>query len=119
MRIMVSFLLTGLAIFGTFGLRFNEFPNKFLIIAALVLGLHLAGVVLIQLTQKQAATQIISYLTLFLLILLVPCFATLIEFTKPMSVTKWTRYLITFPAAYIILFITVVASYRYYFIEKA
>ncbi|MEG0386230.1 MAG: hypothetical protein RR642_15930 [Solibacillus sp.] len=113
MRIFALILLTSCVIFGTFGLSYG-LSNNFLIIAALVLTLHLIGLFVIQWTQKQGKTQIMSYFTLFELLLLVPCFATLEELTKPMSNLQWSRYVSTLSVTYIVLLITVTVSYRHY-----
>ena len=118
-NIVVSIFITAIVLVGAFYLHFRILPTNFIIIAAIVLGLHLAGLILIYLIFKQGATLIIVYVTMFVLLIFGPGFFTLDEsvLSKLMSKAKWIRYISTLSVSYIILCITVAASYRYYFIK--
>lgn len=107
-------LLTAALFFGGFWISFQQFPEKFMMMVSMVIFLHLAGLLLIQLTGNAAQ---MAYLTLFVVLIFTPCFMTwaeLLELTKKMTQTAITRAFITLPAAYIMLFITVVLSYNHY-----
>ena len=118
--IFASVLLTATVLVGSFYLHFRIFPTNFILVAILVIGLHLAGLLIIYFIHKQGSIPIIVYVTMFVLLIYGPCFFTLdvSVLSKPMSKAKWIRYISTLSVSYIIFCFTVVASYRYYFIKK-
>ncbi|KYG91783.1 hypothetical protein MHH70_01600 [Metasolibacillus sp. FSL H7-0170] len=115
MRPFAFALFVAALLFGGFWISFKQLPTKFLIMASIVIFLHLAGLLLIQLFGNAAQ---MAYLTLFVAIIFTPCFMTWVKLTKKMTDVEILRAYITLPTTYIILFITVIFSYNYYLAKR-
>lgn len=116
MKNLLLFIVTTLILFGTSILSNGNLSQNALIFIGIILGITLIGLIIV--SKKYPSHQLMLSLSIcgFVLLLFVPCFATLSKLGEPLNTNDFTRYVLTFFIVTIILISTVILSYRHYFI---
>ncbi|KOS64230.1 hypothetical protein FJQ98_10175 [Lysinibacillus agricola] len=95
-------------------LLYHQLPSELLQVAAIITGMHIIALFIVNFTHPQSRKTICMYQTLFSILLFAPVFYTMTVLLHNPQKEIIIRFFIAIPISYVILFLTVLFSTTFY-----